>query len=176
MTGDRELYSGYKWAYEQGITYRPTFDEKALYGTPTRADLAKMITVFANHSLGMPITSSAACDITLYKDFSQMTGNERFYIKQACDLGLMGWKNDKSGLVEWFQPNALVTRAALGTVLSRLLYGDQFNGTMGNERYVGHLEALNKAGYMHKIDTPHMLERYGYIMLMMQRIANKDSL
>ncbi|HBB04406.1 TPA: hypothetical protein DCZ39_06000 [Patescibacteria group bacterium] len=45
----------------------------------------------------------------------------KFYIKLACQLGLMG-----VGITD-FNPNGEVTRAEFGTVLSRALYGEQYN-------------------------------------------------
>jgi hypothetical protein len=44
-----------------------------------------------------------------------------------------------------FDPNATVTRAQFGTVLSRVLYGDQYN-TPGNLYYTNHLTALQLNG------------------------------
>jgi hypothetical protein len=46
----------------------------------------------------------------------------KFYIKLSCQLGLMG-----QGITV-FNPDGEVTRAEFGTVLSRALYGDTYNG------------------------------------------------
>ncbi|MEI6118691.1 MAG: hypothetical protein WCP92_05720 [bacterium] len=45
-----------------------------------------------------------------------------------------------------------MTRAQFGTVLSRTLRGNQYNG--GEPFYMLHLNALQKALIMKKIDTP----------------------
>jgi hypothetical protein len=41
----------------------------------------------------------------------------KLYIKQSCQLGLMGQG------IQNFNPNGTLTRAQFGTVLSRALYG-----------------------------------------------------
>ncbi|MEI8090756.1 MAG: S-layer homology domain-containing protein [bacterium] len=56
-----------------------------------------------------------------------------------------------------FHPNDEVTRAQFGTMLSRLLYGNDNNGRPG-KRYEAHLKALKSAGIMTKISKPMMLE------------------
>ena len=69
--------------------------------------------------------------------------------------------------VQTFNPNEEVTRAQFGTVLSRTLRGNQYNG--GTPFYLYHLTALQKSGIITKIDTPQDNERRGYVMLMMMR-------
>ena len=79
----------------------------------------------------------------------------KFYSKLACQLGLMGL--DANGLqVSTFSPNDEVTRAQFGTVLSRTLRGNQYNG--GEPFYIFHLNALQKAVIMKQIDTPENKE------------------
>jgi hypothetical protein len=45
----------------------------------------------------------------------------QLYAKLSCQLGLMGQN------VETFKPNDIVTRAEFGTVLSRILRGNENN-------------------------------------------------
>ena len=64
------------------------------------------------------------CDFT---DMDSESIEMRFYSKLACQLGLMGL--NANGLqVATFNPNEEVTRAQFGTVLSRTLRGNQYNG------------------------------------------------
>jgi hypothetical protein len=58
------------------------------------------------------------------------------YAVKACSLGLMGIDMD------YFQPLLVITRAQFGTILSRLLYGETFNG--GTPYYANHLQALKE--------------------------------
>jgi len=79
----------------------------------------------------------------------------KFYSKLACQLGLMGL--DANGTqVSTFSPNDEVTRAQFGTVLSRTLRGNQYNG--GEPFYSNHLDALQKAEIMKHIDAPENKE------------------
>ena len=55
-----------------------------------------------------------------------------------------------------FKPNDLVNRAQFGTVLSRALYGDIYNGS--DPYYKDHLAALKDAAIMTQIDVPAMTE------------------
>jgi hypothetical protein len=49
-----------------------------------------------------------------------------YYMKQACEMGIMGL--DSSGRPEqFFYPNRRMSRAEIGTVLSRILFGEQYN-------------------------------------------------
>ena len=69
--------------------------------------------------------------------------------------------------IEKFNPNGIVTRAEFGTVLSRALWGDLYDGA--NPYYADHLNALKEEGIMTNISNPNMTEVRGYVMLMMQR-------
>jgi hypothetical protein len=66
-----------------------------------------------------------------------------------------------------FRPYDSVTRAEFGTVLSRALWGDEYNGA--EPFYKNHLNALKDAGVMNNISNPNAKEVRGYVMLMMQR-------
>ena len=70
-----------------------------------------------------------------------------------------------------FMPEAQVTRAQFATILSRLLYGDKYEG--GALYYTKHLQALKDNGILTNIlDPEHLIELKGYIMLMLMR-SNK---
>jgi hypothetical protein len=65
----------------------------------------------------------------------------------------------------------VVTRAQFGTILSRTLRGDKNNGW--NIYYKKHLDELKENGIMTKINTPLAKELRGWVMLMLQRTAQK---
>ena len=98
----------------------------------------------------------------------------QYYARVACRLGLMGLKSDGTPNPT-FNPNGIVSRAQFGTMLSRLLYGDVYNVYAQEDVvwYSRHLNALKVAGIMTKISNPQMLELRGWVMLMMQRIAEE---
>jgi hypothetical protein len=92
----------------------------------------------------------------------------KLYIKYACQLGLMWYEPDGKTEALSFNPNGEVSRAEFGTVLSRALYGNEYNGW--TPYYLKHLQALKAAGIMNNITDPeHMLELRWYVMLMLMR-------
>lgn len=68
-----------------------------------------------------------------------------------------------------FNPNNLVTRAQLGTVLSRMLYNTPDSGS---PYYAVHLGVLKTSGVITDT-TPTRIERRAYLMLMLMRAASK---
>jgi len=95
----------------------------------------------------------------------------KFYAKLACQLGVMGVNPDGTPASN-FNPNGTVTRAEFGTVLSRSLYGNLYDG--GAPYYKNHLSALKKSGIMKNI-TASNKEIRGYVMLMLMRASEADS-
>jgi hypothetical protein len=98
-----------------------------------------------------------------FTDVAGQSSELQWYIKEACQLGIM-WQ-----WITAFSPNAVVTRAQFGTVLSRALWWNLFDGT--DPYYADHLQALKDVGIMTKIDTPSANEIRGYVMLMMMRVV-----
>ena len=105
------------------------------------------------------------CDITTYSDYATFDDEMKIYIKMACDYGIMGWKNDKSGLIDAFRPLDPVTREEFAAVLSRHLLGSEHDG----KDMIAHLQALKDAGIMNQIDNPFVVEIRGYVLIMLQR-------
>ena len=153
-----ELQGAYDYAYGIGITTQSTIDNANMYGSLIRSHMAKMIVNYAKEVKGLTPDTSLACNFT---DIANETEELEGYITESCQLGLMGVD------INAFNPNGVVTRAQFGTILSRVLYGDTYNG--GNPYYVDHLNALKDAGIMNNISAPNAPEIRGYVMLMMQR-------
>ncbi len=159
-----ELQGAYDYAYSIGITTQGTIDTANMYGSLIRSHMAKMMVNYAKEVLGQTPDTSIVCEFT---DIANQSEELQGYIEEACQMGLMG-----QGITA-FNPNGVVTRAQFGTVLSRALYGDTYNG--GEPYYVNHLNALKDAGIMNNIDNPNMNEVRGYVMLMMQRAAGAET-
>lgn len=69
-----------------------------------------------------------------------------------------------------FDPNAVVTRAQFGTVLSRVSRGEKYDSS--TLYYEDHLEALKASGIMKNITNPERTkELRGWVMLMLMRAA-----
>jgi hypothetical protein len=72
------------------------------------------------------IPSDTACE---FEDTDQTNKDLLPYVTQVCQLGIMGLQSDGKTPLKRFNPNAFVTRAEFGTVLSRVLYGTTYNST-----------------------------------------------
>ena len=159
-TYSAELRGAYDYAYGIGITTQTSIDNADMYWTLIRSHMAKMMANYTTEVLGKTPDTSLTCNFT---DIANQTTEMQGYIIEACQLGLMG-----AGITE-FDPDGVVNRAQFGTVLSRALYGDTYNG--GSTWYSDHLTALKNAGIMSNISTPYASEVRGYVMLMLMRAA-----
>ncbi|MDR3168188.1 MAG: hypothetical protein LBU27_00005, partial [Candidatus Peribacteria bacterium] len=73
-----------------------------------------------------------------------------------------------------FFPTRTITRAEVGTVLSRLLRGTKYATQLGDATYYGrHLQALKEAGIMKIISRPEMIELRGNIFVLLLRSLEK---
>ncbi len=168
---DQEVLSAYNWSKQYGITTITTPEKARLDQPLLRSELAKMMVNFSVEVMWKFVTPHRSCTVDSFKDAYQMDAEERKYIKQACDLQIMWWKNDKKSIIEYFNPHKVVTRAEFGTVLSRFLYGEANNGDVTeNWWYKAHLAALNHDSIMKKIDQPYLNEIRWYVMIMLQRV------
>ena len=158
-----ELNDAYDYGYDMGITTKSSIDSANMFGSLIRAHMAKMMSNYAVEVLGLTPDTSMDCD---YSDMSNQTVEMQDYAVEACQLGLMGLNSDGTP-ASMFNPNGIVTRAQFGTVMSRALYGDMYNG--GDVRYADHLDALQADGVMNSISNPFAPEVRGYVMLMMMR-------
>lgn len=158
-----ELQEAYDYAYNLGITTMSSIDGANMYGTLTRAHMAKMIVNRAKEVKDLEADTDKTCE---FNDIASQSAEMKGYIEEACQMGLMG-----VGITA-FNPNGAVTRAQFGTVLSRVLRGDENEG--GDPYYADHLAALEDAGIMNNISNPMANEIRGYVMLMMMR-ADADA-
>lgn len=168
--GDEEMDGAYDFGFENGLTTLPK-EEARLYDGLNRSELAKMMSNFIKNVEGVDPVDNPVCDITTYSDYDTFDDEMKMYIKMACDYGVMGWKNDKSGLIEAFRPLDPVTREEFAAVLSRHLFGSEHDG----KDMVAHLEALRDAGIMNQIDNPFVVEVRGYVLLMLQRASEEEA-
>jgi hypothetical protein len=136
-----------------------------MYGAITRAEMAKMLSVYAMEVLGMTPDTSKACN---FGDIDSVKGDLHDYIIKSCQLGLMG-----QGITS-FRPYDTISRAEFGTALSRTLWGNKYEG--GTPYYANHLNALKAAGIMNQIaNAESTKEVRGYVMLMLMRSEGSDS-
>jgi len=155
-----ELQQAYQFAYGIGITTMPTARQARLCDGVIRSELAKMVANYAIQIHGLSPDEDRVCH---FDDIADQSAEMKYYIKLVCQLGIMG-----VGLTH-FNPYGTVDRAQWGTVLSRILYGDQYNN--GDPYYIQHLSALNTNGII--VNTnPALVELRSFVMLMMMRAGN----
>jgi hypothetical protein len=155
-----ELQGAYDYAYSVGITTMSSIDNANMYGDLTRGQLSKMISQWAEKEMGVKADTTAVCSFT---DTDTAEGDLATYVVKSCQMGLMGQG------IEKFRPNDKVTRGEFGTVLSRAIWGDKYDGE--NPYYAKHLQALKDAGIMTNISDPNATEMRGWVMLMLERAA-----
>ena len=157
----QEQEDAYQWARAREITTTNSIEQADMGGSLTRIAMAKMISQYAINILEKTPDLSQDCqfaDVDPQLDESYNRG-----VTLSCQLGLMG----KGG--KFFNPHKTVTRAELGTVLSRLLYGLED----GNPYYFPHLGKLKDEEII-KNDDPILKEQRGYFMLMLMRSQGKE--
>ena len=155
-----ELQGAYDYAYGVGITTMSSIDNANMYGDLTRGQLSKMISQWAEKEMGVKADTTAVCSFT---DTDTAEGDLATYVVKSCQMGLMGQG------IEKFRPGDKVTRGEFGTVLSRAIWGDKYDGE--NPYYAKHLQALKDAGIMTNISDPNATEMRGWVMLMLERAA-----
>ena len=155
----QELQDAYNWAYSKGVTTMSPIDNANMYGAITRAEMAKMLSVYSTEVLKATPDTSAACT---FSDIDSVKGDLHDYIIESCQLGIMG-----QGITA-FRPYDTISRAEFGTALSRVLWGSENEG--GTPYYAKHLDALKANGIMNQIaNAESTKEIRGYVMLMLMR-------
>jgi hypothetical protein len=128
----------------------------------TRAELAKMITIFAKDVLWKDFVIEESIGFT---DVNSSLWDLEEYVNEIYKLQIM-WTGDKNKME--FYPNAYVTRAEFATVLSRLLFWDRFNQEWENW-YAQHLYILKKAKLLDNT-RPEELEMKWSVLLMLYKL------
>ena len=165
-----EQNDAYLWACQHNITTVRTIQEARLDQPLTRAELAKIMSVYAMKEYHLKPFKAGAVN---YKDVNADLGDLADYIQLAYQLQIMGINADGTP-IEAFEPHKLVSRAEFATVLSRVIWGNKHN-ISGDDRYSEHLQALKKYGII-KSDIPaNWWELRGRALLMLHRNAPKSS-
>jgi hypothetical protein len=166
---DAEVLSVYEWAKKYSITTKETLVDANPDGYVRRWHLAKMVVNYAVNVLWkeIPYDVSYQC-LHWNDDSSEWESNEiKEYATKACALWIM-WINMKNNK---FRPRDVVSRAEVGTVLSRVLWWDKYNQKPSNHFYEEHLKALKENRIMMQIDNPtERQERRKWLWIMFKRM------
>ena len=157
----QEFEDAYSRAKENWITTMNTIEWARMNDWLTREEMAKMMSNYAINILWKTPDITQSCyflDSNINPDLVQ-------YVTKSCQLWLM-WQ-----WVTSFRPKDSVTRAEFWTVLSRLLYWNQYE--WWEQYYTNHLRALQNNWIMNNISNPYMAEVRWYVMIMMQRSSLK---
>ena len=120
------MTNAFSRGYNLNITNKCPITDARLDSYIIRKELAKMMTMFTIQVVGIyPDTSKPGCDE--FNDVANESAEMKFFMKTACQLELMGLEPDGKTPKKKFYPNQYVDRAQFGTILSRLVYGDQYN-------------------------------------------------
>ena len=161
-----EQNDAYLWACQQNITTTRTIQEARLDQPLTRAELAKIMSVYAMKEYHLKPLKAGAVN---YKDVNADLGDLADYIQLAYQLQIMGINADGTPM-QAFEPHKLVSRAEFATVLSRVIWGNKHN-ISGDNRYSAHLQALKKYEIITSDVPANWWELRGRALLMLHRNA-----
>ena len=159
-----EQNDAYLWACQHNITTMRTIQEARLDQPLTRAELAKIMSVYAMKEYHLKPFKAGAVN---YKDVNADLGDLADYIQLAYQLQIMGINADGTP-IEAFEPHKLVSRAEFATVLSRVIWGNKHN-ISGDYRYSAHLQALKKYKIITSDVPANRWELRGRALLMLHR-------
>lgn len=148
------MMRSYKYACELNLVDAGSMVDTDMLVPISRIEAARMLSEFARNVFLIEPNSTQICE---YTDMGQYSDRDKIYAQTVCQMGIMGLEFDGRPAQE-FNPSGLLTRAEFGTIFSRMLFGDTYNGD-AEVRYRPHLSALQAAGIMTKIDEPYMLEQ-----------------
>ena len=155
-----EYPSAYTRAFKNWITTQTTIDKADMYWDITRIALSKMISNYAINVLNKKPDTTKKCEFTDISD--KLNKQYDSWVTKACQLWLM-WQ-----WITKFRPYDNVTRAEFGTILSRLLWWDEYN--WWNPYYKKHLNQLNIRWIMTSIkNAENLMELRGNVMVMLKR-------
>ena len=155
-----EEYDAYQWAYKYWITTQPTIEAANLDWKLTRQELAKMLTNYIENITFTTQTTSKCSFI----DEDKISDDLKPFTERICSYKIMG----SDGKI--FNPTGKVTRAELGTTISRMLWWDKYNVDW-KWYYIYHLNALKDNWVMNNIENPTQLfARRWDTFIMLKRI------
>ena len=161
-----EEKAAYLYACENDITTIRDIEDARLGDFLTRAEMAKMISVFATKELWMKPNTSKDCS-NFAESIASYNQEMKDFMVMSCQLEIMWIHTTNYEPIPDFMPSKRVSRAEFGTVLSRILWWNKYEGTNSNY-YVNHLNALKESNIITNIN-PHITEYRAWVFLMLYR-------
>lgn len=157
----QEQREAYAWAYQYGITTQPTVEAANLEWNLTRQAFAKMVVNYLKNVIWLD-----AYKICTFPDMENITPDLRLYTQLVCGFNIM-WTQGEN-----FNPTQTIDRAQLWTVVSRILWWNEYNAG-GKQYYIYHLNALKYNWIMNKIDNPQAYAKRWDVLIMLKRVYEK---
>ena len=157
------MQDAFVYAHSHGLTTMSTCQKARMKDSLTRAEAAKMVSNYAMNILDKSPDANVICS---FSDMTNADAESQSYAKTACQLGIMGLKGDGS-VAPTFNPNGLIDKAQLATILSRLLYGNFHNSNTC--WYCEHVETLQADGVITVTTDLFAPIPRGWAMLMFMR-------
>lgn len=162
-TFSEEENQAYLRACEKWIIIADNIMKANMNRNLTRAELAKMMSVYSEQLLGRSRVISGSAN---YPDVNDNLGDLAYYIQEWYKLQIM-WIHANGSALSKFSPSSLVTRWEFGTVFSRVLYGNG-NNINSSKYYEKHLQALKNAGILENTN-PKLKETRWWVIIMLYR-------
>ena len=164
-----EEKAAYLYACENDITTIRDINEARLGEYLNRAEMAKIVSVFATKELWMKPNTSKDCS-NFAESMEGWSQEMKDYMVMSCQLELMWIHTVNYEAIPDFMPAKRVSRAEFWTILSRVLWWNKYEGTNDNY-YFRHLDALKANNIITNID-PNITEYRSWVLLMIYRAVS----
>ena len=171
-----EFQKSYEWALQKGFFENNEINHQSFLKPMTRIELAQMIIALTEVTWQEP-NIEKKCEFADLKWAPEAT---RVAAQLVCQFDIMGINQDVSPLKN-FDPDEIVTRDQLTTVISRIIRRSRYNQG-GKTFYERHIKKLVEEGLLagtapndKKITdtTPNLIEAKGIFYLLLQRAEKK---
>ena len=172
-----EVERSYEWAIQKEYFENNEINHQSFLKPMTRIELAQMIVALTEVTWQEP-NIEKKCEFADLKWAPEAT---RVAAQLVCQFDIMGINQDVSPLKN-FDPDEIVTRDQLTTVISRIIRRSKYNQG-GKTFYERHIEKLVEEGLLagtapngKKITdtTPNLVEAKGIFYLLLQRAEKKN--
>ena len=172
-----ELKLSYEWAIQKDFFENNEINHQSFLKPMTRIELAQMIIALTEVTWQEP-NIEKKCEFADLKWTPEAT---KAAAELVCQFDIMGINQDLTPLKN-FNPDEIVTRDQLTTVISRIIRREKYNQG-GKTFYERHIEKLVEEGLLagtapndKKITdtTPNLVEAKGIFYLLLQRAEKKN--
>ena len=172
-----ELKLSYEWAIQKGFFENNEINHQSFLKPMTRIELAQMIIALTEVTWQEP-NIEKKCEFADLKWAPEAT---RVAAQLVCQFDIMGINQDLTPLKN-FNPDEIVTRDQLTTVISRIIRREKYNQG-GKTFYEKHIEKLAEEWLLTNSSpsdkkasdtTPNLVEVKGILYLLLQRAEKKN--